>query len=296
MRSVVASHGPGSNPRGNAIYNAILLQCFRFYRSSVFNILSSSPPSSDVLPLNLAQKSQNFKIDQNGPDIEYRPENFPDCPGQARTNPRRIQPSRHRRSGGRRRRPPPAAATTKSRATQGRTRAHGRAHHRTTNCASSKRREAAACHHAPIARPAHDKARHHAAIARPARKRPASEWPTAQHRAAISRHESTASLIQALHMASGRAPYAANAQASRTLVRAAMMMGHRRVADAMSILLRFDSEKLKVRYNKAVIVLMRSEPGSDTTVGEPWRIRITPPSEAAEEKNLAGRRSIQFRD
>ncbi|KZV15801.1 binding protein [Dorcoceras hygrometricum] len=34
-----ASHGPGSNPRGNAICNAILLQSFRFYRSSVFNIL-----------------------------------------------------------------------------------------------------------------------------------------------------------------------------------------------------------------------------------------------------------------
>ncbi|KZV13523.1 putative WRKY transcription factor 69-like [Dorcoceras hygrometricum] len=54
MRSAVASHGPGSNPRGNAICNAILLQCFRFYRSSVFNILDRHcPPSSDVLPLNL---------------------------------------------------------------------------------------------------------------------------------------------------------------------------------------------------------------------------------------------------
>ncbi|KZV45908.1 hypothetical protein F511_27692 [Dorcoceras hygrometricum] len=28
MRSVVASHGPGSNPKGDAICNAILLQCF----------------------------------------------------------------------------------------------------------------------------------------------------------------------------------------------------------------------------------------------------------------------------
>ncbi|KZV58183.1 hypothetical protein F511_35098 [Dorcoceras hygrometricum] len=54
MRSVVASHGPGSNPRGNATCNAILLQCIRFYRSSVFNILDRHcPPSSDVLPLNL---------------------------------------------------------------------------------------------------------------------------------------------------------------------------------------------------------------------------------------------------
>ncbi|KZT75914.1 hypothetical protein F511_47061 [Dorcoceras hygrometricum] len=31
-------------------------------------------------------------------------------------------------------------------------------------------------------------------------------------------------------------------------------------ADATSIFLRFDSKKLKVRYNKAVIVLIRSEP------------------------------------
>ncbi|KZV52241.1 L-type lectin-domain containing receptor kinase VII.1-like [Dorcoceras hygrometricum] len=59
-------------------------------------------------------------------------------------------------------------------------------------------------------------------IARPARKRPASELPTAQHRAAISRHVSIASLIQALNMASGRAPCAASA-----LVLAAMMMWHR---------------------------------------------------------------------
>ncbi|KZV24073.1 hypothetical protein F511_26939 [Dorcoceras hygrometricum] len=95
MRSVVASHGPGSNPRGNATCNAILLQCFRFYRSSVFNILDRhSPPSWDVLPLNLAQKSQNFKIDQNGSDIEYRPDIFTGCPGQPELNPRK-QISRH---------------------------------------------------------------------------------------------------------------------------------------------------------------------------------------------------------
>ncbi|KZV29962.1 hypothetical protein F511_23767 [Dorcoceras hygrometricum] len=60
MRSVVASHGPASNPRGNATCNAILLQCFRFYRSSVFNILDRHcPPSSDVLPLNLKEISRH---------------------------------------------------------------------------------------------------------------------------------------------------------------------------------------------------------------------------------------------
>ncbi|KZV06866.1 hypothetical protein F511_45652 [Dorcoceras hygrometricum] len=45
----------------------------------------------------------------------------------------------------------------------------------------------------------------------------------------------------------------------------------------------------------AVIVLIRSENlGSDTTVGKPRWIRITPPDEAAEEQKFAGRRSIQF--
>ncbi|KZV52945.1 hypothetical protein F511_24046 [Dorcoceras hygrometricum] len=60
---MVASHGPGSNPRGNATCNAILLQCFRFYRSSVFNVLDHHcPPSSDVLPLNLARTKPRSKI------------------------------------------------------------------------------------------------------------------------------------------------------------------------------------------------------------------------------------------
>ncbi|KZV21999.1 hypothetical protein F511_40403 [Dorcoceras hygrometricum] len=120
MRSVVASHGPGSNPRGNTTCNAILLQCFRFYRSSVFNILDRHcPPSSDVLPLNLAQKSQNSKIDQNGPDIVYRPENFTGCPRQARklhglpgTGPNQTleEFNRHDIAGASSERRPPAAA------------------------------------------------------------------------------------------------------------------------------------------------------------------------------------------
>ncbi|KZV41585.1 hypothetical protein F511_12611 [Dorcoceras hygrometricum] len=43
------------------------------------------------------------------------------------------------------------------------------------------------------------------------------------------------------------------------------------------------SENFKIRYNKATIVLKDPSFGSDTTVGKPWRIRITYPGEAAEE-------------
>ncbi|KZV26579.1 hypothetical protein F511_07544 [Dorcoceras hygrometricum] len=83
MRSVVASHGPGSNPRGNAICNAILLQSFPVLQIFGLQYLDRHrPPSSDVLPLNLA-----------------------------RTNPRKksavTTSPEHRRKGGR-----PAAATT----------------------------------------------------------------------------------------------------------------------------------------------------------------------------------------
>ncbi|KZV42587.1 hypothetical protein F511_29650 [Dorcoceras hygrometricum] len=54
MRSVVASHGPGSNPRGNAICNAILLQCFPVLQIFELQYLDHHrPPSSDVLPLTL---------------------------------------------------------------------------------------------------------------------------------------------------------------------------------------------------------------------------------------------------
>ncbi|KZV23772.1 hypothetical protein F511_27698 [Dorcoceras hygrometricum] len=56
MRSVIASHGPGSNPRGNAICNAILLQCFPVLQIFELQYLDHHrPPSSDVLPLTLAR-------------------------------------------------------------------------------------------------------------------------------------------------------------------------------------------------------------------------------------------------
>ncbi|KZV45541.1 hypothetical protein F511_36914 [Dorcoceras hygrometricum] len=58
MRSVVASHGPGSNPRGNAICNAILLQCFPVLqifghqyldRHRIGDIYRSLPRRADVI-------------------------------------------------------------------------------------------------------------------------------------------------------------------------------------------------------------------------------------------------------
>ncbi|KZV22993.1 hypothetical protein F511_20394 [Dorcoceras hygrometricum] len=58
MRSVVASHGPGSNPRGNAICNAILLQSFPVLQIFGLQYLDRHrPPSSDVLPLNLKKSA-----------------------------------------------------------------------------------------------------------------------------------------------------------------------------------------------------------------------------------------------
>ncbi|KZV41265.1 hypothetical protein F511_36923 [Dorcoceras hygrometricum] len=100
MRSVVDSHGPGSNPRGNAICNAFLLQSFPVLQTFGLQYLDRHcPPSSDVLPLNLAQKLKISKSFKTGPDIAYRPEKFSGCPGQARTKPykKSDQPSRHRR-------------------------------------------------------------------------------------------------------------------------------------------------------------------------------------------------------
>ncbi|KZV19822.1 villin-4-like [Dorcoceras hygrometricum] len=112
LRSVVASHGPGSNPRGNAICNAILLQSFSVLQIFGLQYLDRHrPPSLDVLPLNLAQKLKISKSTKTGPDIAYRPENFTGCPEQARTNPRKksavTTSPELRRRGGRWRRPLP---------------------------------------------------------------------------------------------------------------------------------------------------------------------------------------------
>ncbi|KZV16166.1 cell synthase 3, glycosyltransferase family 2 [Dorcoceras hygrometricum] len=112
LRSVVASHGPGSNPRGDAICNAILLQSSPVLQIFGLQYLDCHrPPSSDVLPLNLAQNLKISKSTKTGPDIVYQPENFTGCPGQARTKtleeigPAVTTSPETRRSGGR-----PAAA------------------------------------------------------------------------------------------------------------------------------------------------------------------------------------------
>ncbi|KZV40271.1 inactive poly [Dorcoceras hygrometricum] len=133
MRSVVASHGPGSNPMGNAICNAILLQSFPVLQIFGLQYLDCHhPPSSDVLPLDLAQKLKISKSIKTGPDIAYRPENFTGCPGQARTKTlEEIRPAvttspETRRSGGRPAAAPPprkcgsgARRRTQERATSG---------------------------------------------------------------------------------------------------------------------------------------------------------------------------------
>ncbi|KZV35748.1 pentatricopeptide repeat-containing protein [Dorcoceras hygrometricum] len=47
----------------------------------------------------------------------------------------------------------------------------------------------------------------------------------------------------------------------------------------------------KIRYNYGTIVLKDPSHSSDTTVVEPWRIRIPSPGEAAKEQNQAGKQS-----
>ncbi|KZV56837.1 hypothetical protein F511_20077 [Dorcoceras hygrometricum] len=119
MRSVVASHGPGSNPRGDAICNAILLQSFPVLQIFGLQYLDRHrPPYSDVLPLNLAQKLKISKSIKTGPTSRIGPKTSRAARDRPEPNPRRNQTSRHdiagdspehRRSGGR-----PAAATNKT--------------------------------------------------------------------------------------------------------------------------------------------------------------------------------------
>ncbi|KZT76421.1 SBP domain containing protein [Dorcoceras hygrometricum] len=64
----------------------------------------------------------------------------------------------------------------------------------------------------------------------------------------------------------------------------------------VAVVQNFDDFNMKIETLDTIwqYVLIRSENlGSDTTVGWPRRIRITPPGEAAEEQNNTGRRSIQ---
>ncbi|KZV45765.1 putative sugar phosphate/phosphate translocator [Dorcoceras hygrometricum] len=99
MLSVVASHGPGSNPRGNAICNAILLQSFPVLQIFGLQYLDRHrPPSSDVLPLNLAQKLKISKSIKTGPISHTGPKTSRAARDRPEPDPRINQPSRHRRS------------------------------------------------------------------------------------------------------------------------------------------------------------------------------------------------------
>ncbi|KZV47360.1 hypothetical protein F511_35631 [Dorcoceras hygrometricum] len=129
MRSVVASHGPGSNPRGNAICNAILLQSFPVLQIFGLQYLDRHrPPSSDVLPLNLAQKLKISNRPKTGLISHTGPKTSRAARDRPETTLERNQPSRHRRSGGQ-----PTVATRKSRAPQGRTRPRQARRHRATS-------------------------------------------------------------------------------------------------------------------------------------------------------------------
>ncbi|KZV45446.1 hypothetical protein F511_34796 [Dorcoceras hygrometricum] len=115
MRSVVASHGPGSNPRGNAICNAILLQSFPVIQIFGLQYLDRHrPPSSDVLPLNLAQKLKISKSTKTGLISHIGPKTSRAARDRPDPNPRRNQTSRHDISGDSpERRPAGGAATTR---------------------------------------------------------------------------------------------------------------------------------------------------------------------------------------
>ncbi|KZV49882.1 nuclear matrix constituent protein 1-like protein-like [Dorcoceras hygrometricum] len=113
MRSVVASHGPGSNPRGNAICNAILLQCFPVLQIFGLQYLDRHcPSSSDVLPLNLAQKLKISKSIKTGPTSHTGPKTSRAARDRPESNPRRIQTSRHNIAGDSPERRPAGGATT----------------------------------------------------------------------------------------------------------------------------------------------------------------------------------------
>ncbi|KZV56841.1 hypothetical protein F511_21406 [Dorcoceras hygrometricum] len=124
MRSVVASHGPGSNPRDNAICNAILLQSFPVLQIFGLQYLDRHrPPSSNVLPLNLAQKLKISKSIKKRARHRIPARKLHGLPGAGPNQtleefrPAFTTSSETRRSGGR-----PAAPPRKTCAPQGRTR------------------------------------------------------------------------------------------------------------------------------------------------------------------------------
>ncbi|KZV54717.1 hypothetical protein F511_41280 [Dorcoceras hygrometricum] len=89
MRSVVASHGPGSNPRGNAICNAILLQCFPVLQ--IFGLQYLDRHLHLRMPKNL--KFQNRS--KPGPTSHTGPKTSRAARDRPEPNPRKNQTSRH---------------------------------------------------------------------------------------------------------------------------------------------------------------------------------------------------------
>ncbi|KZV18452.1 hypothetical protein F511_28666 [Dorcoceras hygrometricum] len=113
MRSVVASHGPGSNPRDNVICNAILLQSFPVLQIFGLQYLDRHRPPSSPKNLKFQNRSKTGPISHTGPKTSRAARDRPE------PNPRRNQPSRHRR-----RLAGAAAATNKNFAAAARVAAH----------------------------------------------------------------------------------------------------------------------------------------------------------------------------
>ncbi|KZV38472.1 hypothetical protein F511_34922 [Dorcoceras hygrometricum] len=149
-----------------------------------------------------------------------------------------------------------AAAANKSCATQGRTRAYDCVHHRATNCASSSMGRPTGC------------------ATSAAHRRPASKNRAASARSKAGHHRAIA---RSKRPTIGRDARPARISCASS---SAQPSGHlapiaRPARDVRMPIARPAHPNL----------------GSDTTVGEPWRIRIAPPGEAAEEQKM-GRETI----
>ncbi|KZV33369.1 hypothetical protein F511_13174 [Dorcoceras hygrometricum] len=90
MRSVVASHGHGSNPRGNAICNAILLQSF-----PVLQIFGLQYLDRHLHRLRIPKYLKFQNRSKPGPASRVGPKTSRAARDRPEPNPRRIQTSRH---------------------------------------------------------------------------------------------------------------------------------------------------------------------------------------------------------
>ncbi|KZV20699.1 hypothetical protein F511_09676 [Dorcoceras hygrometricum] len=158
--------------------------------------------------------------------------------------------------------------------------AHGRVHHRATNCPSSSMRRPTGC--ATSAAHRQPACRNHAH----------SSAPTSQYRAT-----SALNFVGSSRPASGRRTAIVHEIAQPRARSFARTLGPPHTAAAGGFDFKnfsFSICNFKIRYNYGTIVLKDPSHSSDTTVGEPWWIRIPSPGEAAEEQNWAGKRSILF--